>query len=84
MGWSSGSGLFEEIAEIILDVVDDEDDRREIYQRMIEAFECRDCDTLAECVGIDHVLDEVLDEAYGEPDEDEEDDWPDGGREDFS
>ena len=72
MGWSSGSGLFAEIAEVIADTVADEDDRRIIYEAMIEAFMDRDCDTLEECVGIDHVLDEVLVESSSE-EEDEDD-----------
>ena len=85
MGWSSGSGLFADIAEVIADNVADEDDRRIIYEAMIEAFIDRDCDTLDECVGIDHVLDELLDETLSEEEvEDDEDEWTDGGREDFS
>lgn len=85
MGWSSGSGLFADIAEVIADNVADEDDRRIIYEAMIEAFIDRDCDTLDECVGIDHVLDELLDETLSEEEvEDDDDEWPDGGREDFS
>lgn len=87
MGWSSGSGLFADVAEIIADNVPDEDDRRVIYKAMIEAFEDRDCDTLMECTGIDETLDEVLEEIYGpeEDDDDDEDDvWPEGGTENFS
>ena len=86
MGWSSGSGLFADIAEVIADIVADEDDRKIIYEVMIEAFMDRDCDTLNECVGIDHVLDEVLEETHSEEevDVDDDDEWPDGGREDFS
>ena len=86
MGWNRGSELFARIAEVIETVVDDEDDRREIYTVMITAFEGFDCDTLEECTDIDYVLDELLEEAYGDTDdsdEDEEDEWPDGGREDF-
>lgn len=86
MGWSSGSGLFADIAEVIADTVADEDDRGTIYEAMIEAFMDRDCDTLEECTGIDHVLDEVLEETHSEEevDSDDDDEWPDGGREDFS
>lgn len=86
MGWSSGSGLFAEVAAVIADNVADEDDRRVIYEAMIEAFMDRDCDTLDECVGIDHVLDEVLEEIHSEEevDDDDDDEWVDGGREDFS
>lgn len=72
MGWSSGSRLFADVAEIIRDVVDNEDDRASIYREMIMAFEARDCDTLDECTGIDHVLDEVLDRHF---DDDEDDDY---------
>ena len=86
MGWGSGSSLFADIAEVIADTVADEDDRRTIYEAMIEAFMDRDCDTLDECLGIDHVLDEVLEEINSEEEDDSDDDdeWPDGGREDFS
>lgn len=90
MGWSSGSGLFAEIAAVIAETVTDEDDRKAIYESMIEAFTERDCDTLEECTGIDYILDEALAEALDididppDSDEDEGDEWPDGGREDFS
>lgn len=87
MGWSRGSELFARIAEVIETVVRDEDDRHEIYKEMIAAFEDFDCDTLMECTDIDFILDELLEEAYGDTedsDEDEDDEWPDGGREDFS
>lgn len=91
MGWASGSGLFADIAEVIADTVADEDDRRIIYEAIIEAFMDRDCDTLDECTGIDHVLDEALSEALNIEIEstednylDDDDEWPDGGREDFS
>lgn len=60
MGWSRGADLFSEIAEMIFDKVGDEDDRKAIYDEMIELFEDFDCDNLHECVGIDFVLDEAL------------------------
>lgn len=88
MGWSTGSGLFAEIAAVIAETVTDEDDRKTIYESMIEAFTERDCDALDECFGIDYILDEALTEALDidppDSDEDEGDEWPDGGREDFS
>lgn len=88
MGWSSGSSLFADIAETIADTVTDEDERRAVYTAMVESFIDRDCDTLDECTGIDHVLDEVLADALDidddDDDDDEDDSWPDGGREDFS
>ena len=63
MAWSRGADLFSEIAEMIFDKVADEDDRKAIYDEMIELFEDFDCDNLAECVGIDFVLDEALADA---------------------
>lgn len=87
MGWSSGSSLFADIAEVIANNVTDEDERRAVYDAMIEAFTERDCDTLDECVGIDHILDEALADALDlddDEEDDEEDVWPGGGREDFS
>ena len=60
MGWSRGADLFSEIAEMIFDKVGDEDDRKAIYDEMIELFEDFDCDNLHECAGIDFVLDEAL------------------------
>lgn len=72
MGWSSGSGLFSEVALLILNYVDDEKTRSTIYECMIEIFEQRDCDTLQECVGIDDVLDEVLDDHFQERLEEDE------------
>lgn len=60
MGWSRGADLFSEIAEMIFDKVGDEDDRKAIYDEMIELFEDFDCDNLHECAGIDFILDEAL------------------------
>jgi hypothetical protein len=86
MSWSSGSRLFAGIAEIIADTISDENERKLLYKGMIAEFESFDCDNLFECRDIDPVLDSVLDEIY-EPvvvdDFDEEEEWPDGGREDF-
>jgi hypothetical protein len=63
MAWSRGADLFSEIAEMIFDKVGDEDDRKAIYDEMIELFEDFDCDNLHECAGIDFILDEALIEA---------------------
>lgn len=92
MSWSSGSRLFADIAAVIAHIVRDEDDRKAIYEVMVNAFSEHDCDTLHECAGIDYILDEALSEALdieidpepADSDEDEGDEWPDGGREDFS
>lgn len=78
MGWSSGSRLFSDIAEVIADNVADEEDRLVIYETMVSAFIDRDCDTLSECMGIDHVLDGVLRESLDMDDvlEDQDGGWP--------
>jgi len=73
MGWASGTGLFADIAEVIANSVTNDDERRTVYDAMIEAFIEYDCDTLDECLGIDHVLDAALSDIL-ELDSDTEDD----------
>jgi hypothetical protein len=60
MGWSTGSSVLSEIAQTILNYVGNEDDRKMIYEDLVEIFQEYDCDTLDECAGIDFILDEVL------------------------
>ena len=60
MGWSTGASIFAEIAETIFRYVPDEDDRKIIYQELVELFQDYDCDNLDECANIDFMLDEVL------------------------
>jgi hypothetical protein len=74
--------LFSDVAEIIAENVVDDNVRKLVYMRLIEAFQNYDCDTLDECIDIDPVLDKLL-EALVEEDEENEDEWPDGGREHF-
>jgi len=86
MGWSTGSDLFAEVAEIIERHVHDEQIKINIYYEMISSFEDYDADTLEECLGISDALDSVLKEVYNidDPDKDEEEElWDDGGRENF-
>ena len=83
MSWGRGSELFSDVAEIIAENVVDDNVRKLIYMRLIEAFQNYDCDTLDECTDIDPVLDKLLLEALVEEDEEDEDEWPDGGREHF-
>jgi hypothetical protein len=84
MGWSSGSALFGDVAEVIAENVVDDNIRKLIYMGLIDAFQNYDCDTLDECMDIDPVLDTLLEAMVSADDEDEEDDeWPDGGRENF-
>ncbi len=60
MAWSTGASIFAEIAETIFRYVPDEDDRKVIYQELVELFQDYDCDNLNECANIDFMLDEVL------------------------
>lgn len=73
MGWSTGASIFTEIAQIITDHVNDEDDREAMYMELIELFQDYDCDNLDECAGVDFILDEVLVEAgiIAKPEEEE-------------
>jgi len=82
MSWGRGSELFSDVAEIIAENVVDDNIRKLVYMRLIEAFQNYDCDTLDECTDIDPVLDKLL-EALVEEDEEDDDEWPDGGREHF-
>jgi hypothetical protein len=83
MGWSSGSSLFSDVAEIIAENVVDDNIRKLIYMGLIDAFQNYDCDTLDECMDIDPVLDTLLEALVESDEEDEDDEWPDGGRENF-
>ena len=64
MSWASGSGLFSEIIEVLMEKVDDDSQREELYTSLIELFENHDCDTLDECQGVDSVFDSVWKELY--------------------
>lgn len=83
MSWGRGSELFSDVAEIIAENVVDDNIRKLIYMGLIEAFQNHDCDTLDECTDIDPVLDILLGALIGADEEDEDDEWPDGGRENF-
>jgi len=85
MGWSSGVNLFTNIAETVSANVLDEDDREAIYEAMVSAFDAHDCDNLSDLIGeIDEILDSVLKDFYDlADDEDDDDGWDHGGRENF-
>lgn len=72
MGWSSGSRIMNEIIEVLKDVVDDRDERFDVYYRLIEIFENNDCDTLDECLNEDTAFDEAYRDIYPEYFEEEE------------
>jgi hypothetical protein len=83
MSWGRGSELFSDVAEIIAENVVDDNVRKLIYMGLIEAFQNYDCDILDECMDIDPVLDKLLEALVESNEEDEDDEWPDGGRENF-
>ena len=83
MSWGRGSELFSDVAEIIAENVVDDNIRKLIYMGLIEAFQNYDCDTLDECTDIDPVLDTLLEALIEADEKDEDDEWPDGGRENF-
>jgi len=72
MSWKSGSSIFDEIINHLMETVDDDQLRKDIYSGLIEIFENHDCDTLYECQNQDEAFDEVWDEMYP-PDEEPED-----------
>ena len=69
MGWKSGSSLMDNIIEELKDRVFDDQVREEVYSILIEAFQDRDCDTLAECYGQDSAFDAAYDDIHFEEDE---------------
>lgn len=76
MGWASGSKVFSEIIQVLLETVENDETRKEIYAGLIEIFEdTADCDTLYECKGEDTAFDKVFNELYPEDEEEEIDGW---------
>jgi hypothetical protein len=59
MGWASGSELMTRSIEAVLESVPDAEARRTIYLRLIAAYQDGDCDTLADCLGIDPAYDQA-------------------------
>ena len=75
--------LLIDIAEAIRDY---SSDVPTLYEQLVSIFmrNGMTVDELEECYGIDDDLDAVIDEYEITTDDDfDEDDWPDGGREDF-
>lgn len=64
MGWSSGTSLFERIAERLKNTVRNEELRTEIYIILIDEFEDDDWDNIDEVTGIDSSLDKAIRELY--------------------
>lgn len=74
MGWSSGTGLFASLIESAVKNVPDDDDRKQLYLDMLEAFESHDWDNLDEVVGLDEVYDDIYNDRYPSDEEDENED----------
>ena len=79
MGWASGSSLFSNIIEALVETDIDEDTRELIYEALIPCFEDRDCDTLMECIGEDKAFDRAYKNLNPDYDMDDEEliDWDD-------
>lgn len=72
MGWSTGSAIFTQMIEVLVEHVD-EGTRQRLYEEFIPIFESFDCDTLDECMGIDVVFDKMMESSF----DDDEDAWDD-------
>lgn len=87
MAWSTGVELFEELVATIERHVHDEQTKTNIYYEMISLFEDYDADGLESLMGTSDTLDKVLIDVYGiednHPNDEEEEFWDDGGRENF-
>jgi hypothetical protein len=83
MGWATGSRLFSEIIEVLMNNVSENDVRASIYDELIDLFEYHDCDTLNECTGVDNVFDNVWLERNPEEELEELKDWDDQDRDTF-
>lgn len=75
MGWSSGSRLFSEMIEVLVEKVEDDSVRKDLYTDLIDVFENHDCDNLHECLGEDDAFDEAWYELYPAEEEEIEEDW---------
>jgi hypothetical protein len=62
MSWTNGSHIFSEIAELMLETISDDLQRKIIYMGLIEIFDAADCVNLSECIDIDPALDSALEE----------------------
>ncbi len=87
MAWSTGVELFEELVATIERHVHDEQTKTNIYYEMISTFEDYDASELESLMGVSDTLDKVLIDVYDIedqlPDDEEEEFWDDGGRENF-
>ena len=74
MAWNTGSQIFGQVIENLVDSDVSYDDRKVVYEIMLEVFEDFDAKNLDECLDLDKAFDEVWNEKYPpEMDEDYED-----------
>jgi hypothetical protein len=71
MGWASGSELMSDVITAVQECVP-EGSRKNLYRKLIAAFETADWDTQDECAGLDPEFDEALEEGHPGIDPDEE------------
>ena len=69
MGWSRGSSLFSAIIRALKPAIPDEEQRKNVYRELVDAFRGRDWDTLSECLGEDPAYDAIYGEIYPEDEE---------------
>lgn len=71
MGWASGSEIFGRIIISVKGTKLRAQERQDLYTDLIEVFEQADCDTLAECLGVDEDFDIAYYSMYPMEDEDD-------------
>jgi hypothetical protein len=69
MGWSEGSLIVSNMAEVILSCDLKPEQRHEILNALVLYVLANDCDTIDECRGMDPVLDAIIDEQWGSDEE---------------
>jgi hypothetical protein len=73
MAWNTGSQILDQIIEQLVDSEVSYDDRKIVYEILLEVFEDFDAKNLEECLDNDKAWDEVWNEKYPPELEDEED-----------
>lgn len=59
MGWNGGSELMDQVIDALKKAKVPEEMRKDVYAKLIPAFEDHDCDVLDECTGKDKAYDQV-------------------------
>ena len=64
MAWNTGSQIFGQFIENLIDSDVSYDDRKIVYEVLLEVFEDFEAKNLDECLDIDKAFDEVWNEKY--------------------